>query len=163
MSFEWVQINGLGTVGMMPDVSGLDRDPKAFDYAVNVRSVGNDMVNAGGFETLYNWDSTPFEFLTTLFPYEPETSWEPADEWPVLICGRTNDFQEDPVLYKYEQGTITSVSVPTPLSGPGPYRWSGGWLQKSLIISDNRSCTPIRSGGDDDNPGVVGQHSRLSD
>lgn len=54
MKSEWLKIAGLGTRGIEPDLLSADRPPESFDDAVNVRSVGSNLANAGGYVAIPN-------------------------------------------------------------------------------------------------------------
>lgn len=49
MSASWINIDKLGTKGVEPDLMPPHREPQSFDDAVNVRSLGPNIANAGGY------------------------------------------------------------------------------------------------------------------
>lgn len=49
---EWINIDKLGSRGMEPDMMPSDRDPQSLDIAVNMRSSGTNLANAGGYDAV---------------------------------------------------------------------------------------------------------------
>jgi len=49
MPSEWINLDKLGTKGMEPDLMPPHREPQSLDEAVNVRAVGPNLANAGGY------------------------------------------------------------------------------------------------------------------
>jgi len=56
---EWINIDRLGTKGIEPDLMPPHREPQSFDEAVNVRPVGPDLGNAGGYLVVQNSNFPP--------------------------------------------------------------------------------------------------------
>lgn len=46
---NWINIDKLGTVGATPDKSATHKEPPALDVGMNIRAVGPNLANAGGF------------------------------------------------------------------------------------------------------------------
>lgn len=51
---EWIPIDRLGTLGIEPDMMPVHRDPQSLDEAVNVRALGANLANAGGYRLVAN-------------------------------------------------------------------------------------------------------------
>ena len=49
MKSSWINIDRLGTKGMEPDLMPPHRDPQSLDVGMNVRAIGPNLANAGGY------------------------------------------------------------------------------------------------------------------
>lgn len=56
MQSTWINIDKLGTKGMEPDLMPPHRDPESLDIGMNVRSVGPNIANAGGYDLVLSGD-----------------------------------------------------------------------------------------------------------
>ncbi len=56
---QWINIDKLGTVGATPDKSPPHREPPALDTGMNIRAVGPNLANAGGFSLVAGLPTAP--------------------------------------------------------------------------------------------------------
>jgi hypothetical protein len=49
---DWTTIGGLGAIGMEPDKTPVHKAPQSLDLAVNVRAIGPNLANAGGYKAV---------------------------------------------------------------------------------------------------------------
>lgn len=54
MPAEWINLDKLGTKGIEPDLMPPHREPQSLDEAVNVRALGPNLANAGGYLAVEN-------------------------------------------------------------------------------------------------------------
>ena len=66
MSAQWINLDKLGTKGIEPDLMPPHREPQSLDEAVNVRALGPNLANAGGYLKVANSD-----FPDLVAPGEP--------------------------------------------------------------------------------------------
>ena len=74
MKNEWINIDKLGTVGIEPDRVQVGTEPQSFTEAVNIRAIGPNISNAGGYKFIVGEPVTTFPigpvFVTQFLPEE---------------------------------------------------------------------------------------------
>jgi hypothetical protein len=67
---DWSIIGKLGTAGMVPDKPSDHMQPFELDLAVNVRAIGPNLENAGGYSFVYEFPNIDLVSLTQFNPEE---------------------------------------------------------------------------------------------
>ena len=70
---DWATIDKLGTAGMVPDKPSDHMQPSELDLAVNVRAIGPNLTNAGGFSVVTEFFVPPNigqVSMTQFIPFE---------------------------------------------------------------------------------------------
>lgn len=55
MNSQWINLDKLGKTGAEPDLIPVHRETQSLDYASNVRPVGDDIGNAGGYALVVSY------------------------------------------------------------------------------------------------------------
>jgi hypothetical protein len=67
---DWSAIDKLGSVGMEPDKTSVHKVPQSLDVGMNVRAIGPNLENAGGYSLVYEFPSIDAVSLTQFIPEE---------------------------------------------------------------------------------------------
>lgn len=132
MSSQWINIDKLGTKGMEPDLMPPHRDPQSLDTATNVRALGPNLANAGGYLVVTD-TGVPVD-ANTLFPARTDL------ERSLVIAGDTSIWQFN--------GSTWSDITGDPVDDGLPNRASGGWLTGALTIANQLVVRTFKPGVD---------------
>ena len=111
---EWITIDRLGTKGIEPDEMPPHRDPQSLDEGVNIRSLGRNLANAGGYSFVADLPENCQDFS---YPTWEDSCLESAPEMYVTSPYALTTGSLDASGFSIDQGvSVISANVVT-LSG----------------------------------------------
>lgn len=131
MSSQWINIDKLGTVGVEPDLMPTHRQPQSLDEASNIRAVGPNLSNAGGY--LQVTPNVPLA-ANSMFLAKDE------DDRILILCSQDSIYQYTGTTWKDITGTAVDDGTDS--------RWSGGWLTGAITLANNKVVRTYKPGVD---------------
>ena len=134
MKSEWIPIDKLGTQGVEPDLMAVHREPASLDDAVNVRALGPNLANAGGYTEVSN--GTLPHAANTLFLAKN------VDQRLLITCSKESIYQFTGALWTDITGDAVDDTFQPDI------RYTGGWLTGALTLANELVVRTYKPGVD---------------